>query len=387
MKARTCFTEELDPYRAGVEIARQLDGMQPEVVFLFASIHYKDASELPEAILAALSPCRPLLTGSTGFGVYAMNRAEEVGVSALALDSGGRVRWHAACREGVAGDPCGATQACLAELLDSCRERPKLLFLSTITGTDPMAVLRALAGTDIPVVGGLAGGDYKHFQECGVFFDDRARSDAITLLGAEGDLEFEVRLANNPECIGHPGVITSVEGNHLLEVDGIPVMDFMERECGKPLDQVDQGNLTFRAFHPDHPEEYRVRAMLLPENRAERRGVWYQGGVSAGEMMQLCVYPRENMITDVDKIADRVAQGAFKPDAALVVSCFGRKTVLGDAVTTEATRLLERIPSLQALAGYPSFGEFAPIQRDKRLISNHFHNMTYVLILLGSPSA
>ena len=54
MKALSTSTFELDPYRAGVEIADSLAIVEPEVIFLFSSIEFYGAAEFLQAIYDAL---------------------------------------------------------------------------------------------------------------------------------------------------------------------------------------------------------------------------------------------------------------------------------------------------------------------------------------------
>lgn len=122
MRVQSCLSCNLDPYKAGVEIAEALAYMQPEVIFLFSSIHYQGSPELLDALYAELSPCKPLLIGCTGYGVYALDSVAEIGVSALALDSEGRVRWHLAKAEGLGSHPFLSAQSCLGTLLSQCEK-------------------------------------------------------------------------------------------------------------------------------------------------------------------------------------------------------------------------------------------------------------------------
>jgi len=39
MNTKSCFSVNMDPYSAGVEIGEQLADINPEVIFLFSSIH------------------------------------------------------------------------------------------------------------------------------------------------------------------------------------------------------------------------------------------------------------------------------------------------------------------------------------------------------------
>ena len=385
MRVQSCLSCNLDPYKAGVEIAEALAHMQPEVIFLFSSIHYQGSPELLEALYAELSPCKPLLIGCTGYGVYALDSVAEIGVSALALNSEGRVRWHLAQVEGLEKQPYQSTRHCLSTLLSKCERKPSFLFLTSDFHTDSTEVLRALnEGTDVPVIGSLAGDDYQ-FEHCFVYVNEQVRTDTLALLCAEGDIRFALHLGNSPEPVGNPGRITESEGTLVRSVEGIPAMSFVEREVGKPLDHLDKGVLTMRTVNPDYAGEHQVRSMFMPSDSDAEQGVKLFGGVDKGESIQVCAYPARTMLRDVERIASLAEQSGFKAEAALVISCAGRKAVLGQAISQECSLLRKHNPSLQGLTGIPSYGEFAPVPRIPGYSPTRFHNMTYTLLLLASP--
>ncbi|MCD4654169.1 hypothetical protein K8T06_09550, partial [bacterium] len=66
MKTRSCYSINLDPYRAGIEIGEKIVDIRPEVIFLFSSIHYNGSPELAEAIYDVLGSNKTILIGNTG---------------------------------------------------------------------------------------------------------------------------------------------------------------------------------------------------------------------------------------------------------------------------------------------------------------------------------
>lgn len=383
MNFKSCISRNLDPYRAGVEIAEQLAEISPEIIFLFSSSHYRGSQELLESLYAELAPCVPILIGNSADGVYGLDAVAEVGISALAIQSEGKFRCHLAQQSGLRDQPYASAQQCLRKVLSQCQEKPKLLFLASDFRTDSTLVLQALnEGTDVPIVGGLATDDFS-FESCQVFANQNVLSDSIVLLAIEGDIIFDIQLGNSPVAVGKSGTITAQNGTRIQQVDNIPIMEFIERELGKPLDHIDKGILTLRTVNPDQTGEHKVRSMLLPEKEENEPSVLLLGGVEKTEQIQVCTYPPERMLLDIRDIAQRIADSQFKPQAALIISCAGRKAVLGSAIQQEIMKLRENVPSLQALAGFPSFGEYAPFHRAQHYSPTLFHNMTYVVVLLA----
>jgi len=383
MLVKSCLSRNLDPYRAGVEIAGEVADIEPEVLFVFSSIHYRNPSEILEAIYAEQAPCVPLLVGNSGFGVYSIDDVTDVGISVLAINTKGKVRWRLASRDGLATKPFACAQDCLRDVLSQCSSTPQFLFMAGDFRTDASEVLRALnQGTQVPIVGGLAADDYS-FESSFILANQVAANDQLVLLAADGEIGFDIQLGNCPLPIGKPARITRKEGTNLYSVDDIPVMEFLEREVGLPLDHIDKVSLTLRTVHPNQDGIHQVRSMLLPTETHKTDCVKLFGAIDRDDLVQVCIYPPQRMIQDIDDIAQRVIQSNRQPQAALIVSCGGRKSILGDSIRLETENLCTRLPSLQGLAGYPSSGEFAPMRGQSGYTPTCFHNMTYVLLLLS----
>ena len=71
LKVKSYITQEPDPYRAGIEIASELEELNPEVIFVFSSIHYvKDNSELLDGIYDSIENKNLIVIGNSGDGIY-----------------------------------------------------------------------------------------------------------------------------------------------------------------------------------------------------------------------------------------------------------------------------------------------------------------------------
>jgi len=384
MKAVSCFSTNMDPYRAGIELADKLSAIQPEVIFLFPSIHYNGSPEIVEAIFDVLDSESTVLIGNTVDGFYEKNKVAGVGVSALGLNSGGVVKWHLQYGSGVGEAPFDTTANCITGLNEACNQlSPSLYFLASDFRTDTDAIVEALRKTaNGPVVGGLAADDYS-FQKCFVYVNKEVLTDSIAILAVEGDLLFNISVANTLQPMGEPGTITDCSRTQVKSIDDIPAMDFIERELGKPLEVVDQGNIVFRLIENEVNGEHRITGLLLPDDRMQDSSIKLFGKIDHGKRVQVCLAPPERILQDVKDIGLSLKDLPFKPIAALIVSCAGRKKVLADNIGNEVKEILQSFPSLEALVGFPSFGEFGPLKTDTGYSQALFHNMTFILLLIG----
>jgi len=386
MKAKSCFSTNTDPYRAGIEIAEELAEITPEVIFLFSSIHYEGSADLLDAIYDFLDDEKIILIGNSGDGFYEQGKVANVGVSALALNSDGKVSWYLASENGVKDDPCGAARCCVEKVNNFCENDPAFYFMATDFRTDTSEILDGLRrAVRAPVVGGSAADDFS-LQNCFVYGNREVLTDSIVILAAAGDLAFDISVAQNMRLSGRPGTITACSGTRLDSIDNIPAMQFIEQEIGKPLSTVDEGVLTLKLMESGN-QQVRLRSLLMPSADATETSMSCFGGVESGSMAQVCIASPEQMVADVNRIAASLKNLSFEPLAALIITCAGRKKVLGPKIKFEVDEIVKACPSLAALAGFPSFGEFGPIKEADGYSRPLFHNMTYILLLIGEAKS
>ena len=387
MKAKSCFSTNMDPYRAGIEIGEELIEINPEIIFLFPTIHYKGSSELTEAIYDVLETDDTVLIGNTGDGFYEANKVAGVGVSALGINSGGSIKWLLAYESGVGESPFETTKHCISRLNKLCKpSKPAIYFLASDFRTDASQINSALQEKAMaPVVGGLAGDDYK-FENCFVYANRKVLTDTIAILAMVGEFSYDISLAHNLQPVGKTGVITKTEGTTVRSIDNISAMTFMERELGKPFGVVDEGIITLKLMEQNDNVKYRIRSLLLTDDKAEDNGVKLFGGVEQGNQAQVCLASPDRIIQAVKDVADSLSSLSFEPIAAIIVSCAGRKKVLTENIKYEVEGLISGCQSIKALAGFPSFGEFGPIKGVDGYSQPLFHNMTFILLLIGETN-
>jgi len=379
MRAISSSTVITDPYRAGIVLGESLASMSPEVVFLFSSVHYS-VPELLEGLHDALERDDIIVVGNSGDGFYETSRVSDQGAAVLGLNSDGQVRWRLEHVERLHEDLEVKVEKLMARLSDA-GESPCLGFLVSDFRVDASrieAVLREKVG--FPVVGGLAADEYR-MESCYLYANREVISDALVVLAAYGDLHFSIRVANSLQTIGRSGLIESAEGAVVHRIDGISAMDFIERETGKPVLQTDWGILSLLVQDPEVAEEMRQRS-IVPDSSARLGTLGLFGGIARGHSVRVCLAHPEDMVAEVRAIAEAASASGRVPVAALVVSCSGRKAVLGTHIGHEVSALTEAFAAGLPLAGFPSLGEIAPLQGANGYTRNLFHNMTYVLLLI-----
>lgn len=380
MRARSVATRQLDPYRAGLELGEGLRELAPEVVFLFSSIHYDGSPELLEGLHDALEGS-PVVVGATGDGIYETGLVAEIGASALGLDSGGRVRWHVATAGGVAGGVEDSLERCVSSLSDAVGgERLALCVLFADFRADAAKVVEVLGRRlDVPAVGGLAGDEYR-MERCFVYAGREVLADGLVLLGATGDLRFAIHVAGDLVPVGREGVVTAAQGTRVQSIDDLDAMTFIAQQAGKPLSPADLGIGAFCLTGAEDPAQRCLRTIrgIDPDDGS----VTLFGAVQPGQRIQYCQASPEVIVRDVREVSARLSLAETTPAAGLVISCAGRKHVLGDRDDDrEVAAVREGYGHAFPLAGFPSFGEIGPRRTAAGYSRTLFHNMTYILVV------
>lgn len=380
MLALSAFTNLSDPYRAGVALGETLARVRPEVVFLFCSINYGSSADLVEGLNDALDNPELIVIGNSGDGIYQTHVCADIGATALGINSEGSARWYLVSEPGIKAAPAQATQRAWQRLAN--QGLIDLVFLVSDFHTDASQIEQVLSEQiPVPVVGGLAADDNR-MQDSFVFANRELLRDSLVMLGCHGNFVFDIAIGNALQTVGQAGRISASQGTCIAEIDGMPAMAFIERETGKPVLQSDRGIVSLTILNPDAPAERRLRS-IVPDFSDDAGQLGLYGGIENGKLVQVCLASPEQLINEVQALADRACSASFTPKAAIVISCGGRKQMLGPRIEHEISALSSRFGDRLPLVGFPSFGEIAPHKNQQGYTRNLFHNMTYVLLLLG----
>lgn len=379
MRAASSSTLLTDPYRAGLALGEALVDLAPEVVFLFSSEDFS-VPELLDGLHDALEDEDLIVVGNSGDGFYANAGTSDYGAAALGLNSDGAVRWQLEQLSGLNDDLDGKFQR-MVQGLCAGGEIPTLGFLVSdfrVEGGRIDALLRQWVS--FPTLGGFATDDHRQLN-CYLYANRQVINDAMVFLAAYGDLRYTIAVENTQQPIGHAGHVEISEATQIDRVNGMSAMAFLERETGKPLLYIDRGILSVLVSDPEAPDEKRLRA-IFEEFSEDSGSIRLFGGIDQSNSIQVCMASPDDMVRNVRTIAESEHARGTRPVAALIVSCSGRKALLGSLIEHEVSALTQRFAPALPLAGFPSAGEIAPLRRGEGYTRNLFHNMTYVLLLI-----
>ncbi|PWC80317.1 hypothetical protein TSH100_29925 [Azospirillum sp. TSH100] len=309
-------------------------------------------------------------------------------VTAIRFDRGGAV---AAAEANIA---CADESQRAGEILgEALIARPGLsgvLLFARGVGVNGSALIDGLSSrlpAGIPVSGGLAGdgGSFVRTLVLGPSGVSDGRAVAVGLYG-EG-LQLGLGSVGGWEPFGPARKVTKSVGNRLLQLDGEPALNVYKRYLGDYARDLPASGLLFpfELLNGNHDSVGLIRTILGIDEAAG--GLILAGTVEEGFYLRLMHASTDGLVDGAEQAgsiaaaaaADTMAGETIGDRLALLVSCVGRKLVLGDRVEEEVQAVADRMGARAVLAGFYSYGEIGPM-RD--LVDCRLHNQTMTVALL-----
>jgi hypothetical protein len=235
----------------------------------------------------------------------------------------------------------------------------------SVNGSELVAGITSIVCQRVPVTGGLAG-DGAQFKETLVGADCAPRQHLVAAIGFYGQaIRFGHGSAGGWDEFGPRRRITRSTGHVLYELDGRPALDLYERYLGEEDAKGLPGTallFPLRIYDPQRPKHDLVRTVLAVDRDA--RSMAFAGDVPEGWVAQL-------MRGNFDRLAAGAADAArqassaiaknFEGDGlAVLVSCIGRRLLMGQHTTDEVEAVGAEFGSRITRLGFYSYGEISP---------------------------
>ncbi|GBC93893.1 Cyclic di-GMP phosphodiesterase CdpA [bacterium HR15] len=249
-----------------------------------------------------------------------------------------------------------------------------------VNGSALVRGVQNTVGAGVPITGGLAN-DGARFQQTLIVAGDQLLSGAVVAVGFYGP-RFR---------IGHGAVggwkpfgplmrITRSQGSIVYEFDGQPALALYERYLGKDAERLPASGLLFPlALYNDHQQPVGLIRTLLNVDRAQNALI-FAGDVPEGSWGRLMHARFDDLVDGAEHSAHYALQGlhAEQPPFALLISCIGRKFVMGDFVAEEVEGVRRLLGESTVLTGFYSNGEISPFSPTARC---ELHNQTMTITL------
>lgn len=241
-----------------------------------------------------------------------------------------------------------------------------------VNGSDLAAGLNAYG---ISVTGGLAG-DGTRFGKTWVMADAPARSGCVTAIGLYGNIVVKSGCFSGWQEFGAERKITKSIGNVVSEIDKQPALTLYKKYLGDLAKDLPGSGLRFPlSVRVDKEQKAVIRTLLGVDEDAQ--SLTFAGDMPQGHLCKL-------MKTNLDDLIEHAGMAASvampqQQDAAglcLVVSCVGRRLVLGQLTEDELEVVQEKLGPHTAITGFYSYGELAPFSD---VMQCQLHNQTMTL--------
>jgi hypothetical protein len=234
-----------------------------------------------------------------------------------------------------------------------------------VNGSELVAGISEAIGRKISLTGGLAG-DGADFKETLVGGDCAPRTRLIVGIGFYGPaIRVGHGSAGGWDLFGPRRRVTKSAGNVLFELDGEPALDLYERYIGpEDVKGLPGSALLFpiQVYDVDQPDSAVVRTVLAVDR--DKRSMTFAGDVPQGWTAQLM---RGNFDHLAAGAADAARQaraglraGDDDPQFSILVSCIGRRLLMGQRITDEAEAAGAELGPGTPRLGFYSYGEIAP---------------------------
>ena len=249
-----------------------------------------------------------------------------------------------------------------------------------VNGTELVHSFSEELKMDIPITGGLAG-DGDLFTRTLVGLNTTPESGNVVAIGFYGDnLVIGTGMMGGWEVFGIEREVTRSEKNVLYEIDGKSALDLYKIYLGKYADELPGAALLFPLALKTSDKDYLVRTILsIDENN---KSMTFAGNIPQGSKVRMMKANIDRLIDSVTYAAHHSSKGFenTSPELALLISCVGRKIVLGPRVDEEIASAREIFGSNTKIAGFYSYGEISPFNNS---VKCELHNQSMTIITLS----
>ncbi|MFC5413101.1 FIST signal transduction protein [Larkinella bovis] len=251
---------------------------------------------------------------------------------------------------------------------------------SRVNGTDLTSALNELLNRYIPISGGLAG-DAARFEKTLVGLNQNPAPGKIVGIGFYGDsLSIGHGSMGGWDVFGPEREVTQAAYNVLYQIDDKHALDLYKEYLGKYAESLPAAALLFPlSMRVSADSEPVVRTILTIDEEA--KSMTFAGDMPEKALIRFMKANFDRLI-DASAIAAQTSlnQLNFTPELAILISCVGRKLVLGQRTEEEVEAAREVFGSDAVMTGFYSYGEISPLHSSARC---ELHNQTMTVTVFS----
>lgn len=285
------------------------------------------------------------------------------------------------------------TGTSLASTLKTDNLRAILVFSDglSVNGTDLLKGFQSVVGTDIPIVGGMAG-DNAAFTRTLLLHNDSISDNMVIAVGLYGDRLITASGAlGGWKPYGPPRKVTRSDKNVVYEMDGKPALPLYRMYIGEHYAKGLPGTglkFPFAIVGEGGRDVETVRTLLSID--VANNSLTFAGDVPEGETVRLCQTTHDRLVEGAGGAAKMVAASlpplaSNFPGLAICVSCVGRKLVMAEQIADEIHIVKNTLGAQAAITGFYSNGEFCPgSNTEQSVLHNQTMTIGYIMEDMGA---
>ena len=357
-----------------------LAGIKPQLVTVFGAVPFFTDKAFQAALRAAL-PDAAIIGCSTAGEISNGGVADGSCVITAVNFSGTRIRTATSPLRGMA-DSLAAGARIGGEL--AATDLRALMVFGPGVQINGSALVDGIASKVgmTTITGGLAG-DGGAFAQTWTLGQAGVGDNAIVAVGLYGDaLDFAHGSFGGWEPFGPARKVTRCDGNVLYELDGEPALEVYKRYLGDHAKGLPASGLLFpfAMVGEDHNAIGLIRTILGVD---EANGsLTLAGAIDPDGYLKLMHASTDRLVNGAESAAEAAQEmhQSSGDSLAILVSCVGRKLVMGDRVDEEVEAVAEVFGSKATLTGFYSYGEISPFTPGSAC---HLHNQTMTITWMG----
>lgn len=250
-----------------------------------------------------------------------------------------------------------------------------------VNGSELIVGAVSVLGKAIPLTGGLAG-DGGAFTRTWALLDEQVSDKLMLAIGLYGDaISFAHGSFGGWHSFGPARRVTRVEHNVLYELDGEPALDIYKRYLGDYAKDLPASGLLFPlALLSEEREEIGLIRTLLGIDEVAGSLI-LAGDIPQDGYLRLMHASSDALVDGAEAAAEAAARmhGSDGHGLVLLVSCIGRKLVMGDRVDEEVEAVGAVFGQNCVLTGFYSNGEISPfLETTECKLHNQTMTITYL---------
>lgn len=246
-----------------------------------------------------------------------------------------------------------------------------------VNGSELVRGLRDGLPQSVSVTGGLAGDDVL-FKKTLVGINEYPTEGRICAVGFYGNrLKVSFGSIGGWDSFGPERLITKSLNNILYELDGQSALDLYKKYLGDQASGLPGTALFFPLSLKEQEDSNPVVRTILSIDE-ENKSMLFAGDMPEGSYVRLMRANFERLIEGASLSASKSMESLEmnSPDLAILISCVGRKIVLGQRIEEEVEVVREILGEDTILAGFYSYGEISPFSQNAKC---ELHNQTMTI--------